>query len=672
MVRGSVAGVLGAILAFGATVMGVGSGVAADGRAPTAGDRGAEDEVIYFLMPDRFANGDSSNDRGGLSGGPRATGFDPTHKGFYHGGDLRGVLEHLDYIAALGATAIWLTPIFANKPVQGVDPWVSAGYHGYWITDFTRVDPHLGTNADFKALVDAAHARGMKVYMDIVTNHTADVIHYRECAGRPDCPYRPLGTPAYTPVVPETEAHIKVPAWLNDPALYHNRGNSTFRGESSLYGDFSGLDDLDTENPRVIDGMIAIYKDWITTYRVDGFRIDTARHVSDVFWRRFLPAILAHARSLGIADFYIFGEVAHPEPGYLARYVRDLGMPAALDFPFAYTIRSALAEGAATARLAALFGSDDLYAAPGRGAARLPVFNGNHDMGRFGHMLLAGLGKGAPDARLRRRMEMGYALLFFARGVPVIYYGDEQGFTGDGGDQDAREDMFESRVASYNDNRLIGSDATTADDNFDPAHPLFKALAAMARVYRAERGLRRGVQIVRHFEDTAGLFALSRIDWEARREYLFLLNNADTERQAAIPVATTQARWRRLIGEGAAALSSRDGRLAARLPANAYAVYRAETLVSPPAEAPDLACAGVVPAGDGARYVAVASAAPGPLRVHFALERPDGTALELGTDADPPYRIVVDADRVAPGAMATVIAEAEDLAGHRTTRRCPL
>ncbi len=649
------------------------TGVAAGAREPAAqADRRAEDEVIYFLMPDRFANGDPSNDRGGLSGGPRTTGFDPTRKGFYHGGDLRGVLDHLDYIAALGATAIWVTPIFANKPVQGAGPWVSAGYHGYWITDFTRVDPHLGTNADFKALVEAAHARGMKVYMDIVTNHTADVIHARECAGRGECPYRPLSRPAYTPVVPEAEAHIKVPEWLNDPALYHNRGNSTFRGESALYGDFSGLDDLDTENPRVIDGMIAIYKDWITTYRVDGFRIDTARHVSDVFWRRFLPAILAHAQARGIPDFYIFGEVAHPEPGYLARYVRADGFPAVLDFPFAYTVQSVLARDAATARLAALFDADDLYTAPGRGAGRLPVFNGNHDMGRLGRFLLEGLGDDAPDALLRRRMEMAYALLFFARGVPVIYYGDEQGFTGDGGDQDAREDMFESRVASYDDNRLIGGNATTAERNFDRHHPLFEALAAMARVYRSERGLRRGVQIVRYFENRAGLFALSRIDWATRREYLFLLNNADTERRATIPVATAEARWRRLIGEGTASPGSREGRIAVSLPANSYAVYRAGTAIPPPAEAPDLACAGTTAAGGGARYAAVASAARGPLQVHFALERPDGTVVDLGTDADPPYRVVVDADRVASASAVSIVAEAEDLAGHRTTRRCPL
>src|SRR3546814_7044818 len=116
-----------------------------------------------FVLPDRFENGDPSNDRGGLTGDRLATGYDPAAKGFFHGGDLAGLTRRLDYIQGLGATAIWLAPIFKNKPVQGPKGQESAGYHGYWVTDFTRVDPHFGTNDEFKAFVDAAHARGMKI-----------------------------------------------------------------------------------------------------------------------------------------------------------------------------------------------------------------------------------------------------------------------------------------------------------------------------------------------------------------------------------------------------------------------------------------------------------------------------------------------------------------------------
>src|SRR5215216_7345966 len=136
------------------------------------------DQNFYFVMADRFDNGDTANDNGGLppGTGEGQSGFDPTGKGWYHGGDLQGLTARLDYIKGMGTTAIWLTPSFKNKAVQPEDR--SGGYHGYWITDFTQIDPHLGSNQELRALVDAAHARGMKVYFDIITNHTADVIGY--------------------------------------------------------------------------------------------------------------------------------------------------------------------------------------------------------------------------------------------------------------------------------------------------------------------------------------------------------------------------------------------------------------------------------------------------------------------------------------------------------------
>src|SRR5688500_18041716 len=198
------------------------------------------DENFYFVMADRFANGSTANDTGGLGSAPLVSGFDPTRKGFYNGGDLAGLRSRLDYLQGLGTTSIWLTPSFKNKAVQ-LEDGPSAGYHGYWITDFTQIDPHLGTNADLRALVDAAHARGMKVYFDIITNHTADVISYQEGArkayiSKDAAPYKTAsGTPfddrdfaggrvfpplsptvsfPYTPVLDENEKNFKVPAWL--------------------------------------------------------------------------------------------------------------------------------------------------------------------------------------------------------------------------------------------------------------------------------------------------------------------------------------------------------------------------------------------------------------------------------------------------------------------------
>ena len=373
------------------------------------------------MLPDRFENGDPANDRGGLQGDRLTTGFDPTHKGFYHGGDLKGLTARLDYIQGLGATAIWLGPIYKNKPVQGGPGEESAGYHGYWITDFTRVDPHFGNDADMRAFVDAAHARGMKVYLDIITNHTADVIQFRECreravpvpfarrlsrtrarAGRRARPinagfagdgvrteanFARLTDPdyAYTPFVPPAEANVKVPAWLNSPIYYHNRGNSDFWGESSLLGDFVGLDDLMTENPRVVQGFIDIYGDWIERYRVDGFRIDTARHVNPEFWQAFVPAMLKRARASGIPNFHIFGEVAAEgvDVAQLARHTRVDKLPSVLDFGFAGALQETVAGNAGTTVLARLYPDDGLYEGGAPAALRLPTFTGNHDFGRF-------------------------------------------------------------------------------------------------------------------------------------------------------------------------------------------------------------------------------------------------------------------------------------------------
>ena len=245
------------------------------------------DENFYFVMADRFENGDTGNDLGGLTGDRTVTGFDPKARGWYHGGDLKGLIKRIDYIRGLGTDSIWLTPSFKNKPVQGEGANQSAAYHGYWITDFTQIDPHLGTNQDLTDLIAAAHRRGMKVYFDIITNHTADVIGFegsqtkpyvskdavpyktaagtpfddRDYAGDPGFPALDAATSfPYKPVVPAAEATVKVPDWLNDPTYYHNRGDTTFYGEDSLYGDFFGLDDLFTEHPRVVRGMIDIYK----------------------------------------------------------------------------------------------------------------------------------------------------------------------------------------------------------------------------------------------------------------------------------------------------------------------------------------------------------------------------------------------------------------------------
>jgi len=545
-----------------------------------------QDEVIYFLLPDRFENGDPSNDRGGLTGDRLTTGFDPTSKGFYHGGDIKGLIKRLDYIQGLGATAVWVAPIFKNKPVQGPAGHESAGYHGYWITDFTEVDPHFGTNADFKALVDAVHARAMKFYMDIVVNHTADVIYFEECVGKDRCPYRSIadypyqrrggvgGKPinpgfageqdesranfakltdpnyAYTVRVAPSEKDIKRPAWLNNPIYYHNRGDSTFRDESSTMGDFVGLDDVFTENPVVVAGMIDIFCGWIDKFGVDGFRIDTAQHVNPEFWQKFVPAMLTCAKRKGIPNFHIFGEVAMDDAdvAHTAENTRVDKLPSVLDFAFLWTVRDVIAKDGPTDELAKLFRADALYEGGAPAALQLPTFVSNHDSP--GHIAWAIRRErpNASDDEVMKRDMLANAMLLTLRGVPTIYYGDEQGFVGKGGDQDSRQDMFPSKVASYNEQKLIGTAATTAQSNFDPQHPLYREISQLAHIRTSHGALTRGLQVVRYAQDKPGLFAISRFDPGNGREMLLLFNTSTAPLKQNVRVDVHSTRFEALVG----------------------------------------------------------------------------------------------------------------------------
>lgn len=507
-------------------------------------DRDVRDDVFYFVMPDRFENGDPNNDYGGIAGGAYEHGFDPYDKGMYHGGDMAGLESRLDYLKELGVTAIWMTPILKNQAVQGSPTEFSSAYHGYWTLDFTQIDPHLGSNEDLKSLIDAAHDRNMKVFFDIITNHTADVIRYEECH-EPDgtaivdpCPYVSLAEKAagngLTPFVPSGKENLKVPNWLNDPQYYNNQGDSTFSGENSVYGDFVGLDDLDTTQPEVIDGMIEIFEDLVTEFKPDGFRIDTVKHVNIEFWQAFSPALLDHAHAEGIPNFFMFGEVYDGNPQFLSQFTTLGKLPSVLDFGIQGAASSVFANNGGTTALSGLFAQDDVYSDADSDASLLMNFGGNHDMGRLGMFIQNG-NPDATDDELLARAKLFNAFMFFARGIPVIYYGDEQGFTGDGGDQDARENMFPSRVASYNDNRLIGTAASTAADNFDTDHPLYRAIRDYADVYKRHATLRYGEHINRYSED-GGLYAFSRMG-DDRREYLIVFNAEPQSRELTLPAS---------------------------------------------------------------------------------------------------------------------------------------
>ena len=643
------------------------------------------DENFYFVMADRFANGNPANDRGGLPGGPRDHGFDPTHKGFYHGGDLRGIINQLDYIKDLGTTAIWLTPSFKNRPVQGSDPYVSAAYHGYWITDFTQIDPHLGTNEDMTELVDLAHALGMKVFFDIITNHTADVIAYtsgdysyvskaerpytdvngvpfddRDYAGGDTFPELDVDTsfPKVPYFVNPADATVKVPAWLNDRTLYHNRGDTSFVGENSEYGDFFGLDDLFTEQPRVLEGMTEIYRQWVA-FGIDGFRIDTVKHVNMEFWQRFAGALLDEARRNGNDDFFAFGEVFDADPAFMSQYTTEGTLQATIDFGFQANAVG-YARGGPAGALRTLFAGDDYYTDADSNAYQLPTFLGNHDMGRVGFMLDPFT---VPADEVLARDRFAHTLMYVTRGQPVIYYGDEQGFTGTGGDQDARHDMFASQVASYNDDPVIGG-VPGSMDRYGRDAPMFRHIAELSGLRAAHPTLADGAQITRYADSQ--VFAISRVDRDRRIEYLVAANNSLQPRTVQLSTYTPQATFDIVYGTRGSVRTDIAGNVAVTVPPLTVLVWRSNRPMPQRHQAP--AVSFVNPPGapvSGRAELGVAVAENTYAEVTFAY-RVAGTPTwtRLGTDDGGPYRIFHDVRGFAPGTVIEYRAVLRDASGN--------
>ncbi|HSE10661.1 MAG TPA: pullulanase-type alpha-1,6-glucosidase, partial [Nocardioidaceae bacterium] len=651
-------------------------------------------ENFYFVMADRFANGDTSNDTGGLDGDRMNHGFDPADKGFYHGGDIAGLTAKLDYIDGLGTTAIWLTPSFKNRPVQGSGANASAGYHGYWITDFTQIDPHFATNAELKSFIDKAHARGIKVFFDIITNHTADVVDYAEkqysYVSKETEPYKdaegnvfddadhagkdsfpeldPKVSFPYEPVFGSDEdADVKRPAWLNDVTNYHNRGDSTWAGESVTYGDFVGLDDLFTEKPEVVDGMVDIYKTWVD-FGIDGFRIDTVKHVNMEFWQEFAPAIAAEAERIGNDDFFAFGEVFDADPRLMSPYTTQGRLDATLDFGFQQAAVG-FAKGKATTGLRDFFAGDDYYTDTDSNAYSLPTFLGNHDMGRVGMMLSAE----ASGEELLERDELAHTLMYLTRGQPVVYYGDEQGFTGDGGDKDARQDMFASRVPSYNDDDLIGTDATTATDSYDTGHPLYRRIADLAKLRTTYPALADGAQLHRYSSSKPGIYAFSRISAEENREYVVAVNNAETEQTATFDTLMKQGTFKQVWPAAKAATKS-DGesRLTVTVPPLSAVVLRAAGTVAERETAPAsyvrTPSAGATVGGRQEVGVAVPDGGYNHVSIAWRLAGADEWT-KLGTDDNAPYRVFHapgELDALPKGTLVEYRAVLRDSSGNHS------
>jgi glycosidase len=617
-------------------------------RPPLASQR------IYFVMPDRYANGNPANDTGGLSGPRSVTGYDPTDTGYYHGGDFAGLTgdctgpRGLARIKGLGFTSIWVTPPYRQKYVQAD----SAGYHGYWAVGFDAVDPHLGTEADFAAFVDCAHRLGLKVILDVVVNHTADVIQL---------PSNDYGAPK-APFVPPEEQGVKSPAWLNDTSNYHNRGNIDFSSCPAAcleLGDFFGLDDIATEKLAVRERLAEVFAGWIHRYRIDGFRIDTARHVERTFFPFWVPAILAAAREAGVPDFQLFGEAFITNAIELSSYVRDRGLPNVLDFPMQDALARFAGGSAGAAGITTRLHDDDYFIATNGARHVPPTFLGNHDIGRAALQVRdKGIGAGGP---LLQKTLLAYDLLYLLRGAPVVYYGDEFGIVGRGGDKEARHDLFATQVAEWRSEERVGSGPIGNGSSFDiGGHPIAERLRVLGALRELHPVLSTGATIVRRA--TRNVLAVSRIDAAGRREYLALFNAGGSAARITIATATPQAEWGRLLGTTTPASSTRSGALTLTIPAFSSALLAASRPIPTTRPARPRLTIARDSLSDLVRLSAAAGSAP--LSVAFAVRRAGASRwTRIAADDSPPYRTFLDPAQYRRRERVHVVAIARSLDG---------
>jgi glycosidase len=630
----------------------VGAASAASPRIPVAAlsvlaaQSSLASQRIYFVMPDRYANGDTSNDRGELSGPRATTGFGPTDTGYYHGGDLKGLDTHLQRIKDLGFTALWVTPVLKQQPVsQG-----SAAYHGYWGLDFTTVDPHLGSDADFAKVVADAHALGLKVYLDVVVNHTADVVQltgtsytdipFRDCHGKPFNPARyvtrtfPCLKASLMPRVPFVlagERHAKKPEWLNDPLNYHDRGDIDFGSCSDTcfeQGDFFGLDDLFTEKPNVMKGLAQIYASWITRFKVDGFRVDTAKHVNAAFFKLWVPKVRAAAASTGVKDFPVFGEVTLNDAVDLAAYVRDRGLPQVLDFPF-QQVATAYASGASGSRgVANRLRDDDYFRTPNGIDPSFTTFLGNHDMGRGAQQILQ-QAPGLNSTALLQHVLLGYDLLYLLRGAPALLYGDEVGMIGAGGDKNARQDMFPTQVADWQTEKRVGSGPIGKGSSFDVTSPIEAHLETLAKLRDDYPVLSTGASNILYAQNA--LLVVQRVDLATGQSAIVAFNNSDKSASTAVT-----AGGRVVFGTGTLA----NGRIT--VPPVSALVVAQSALGAAPKTAVALAAK---PDALTAYFALTATPGAQPASVTFAIRRKGGAWQRVAIDDSAPYRAFLDPAR---------------------------
>ncbi|MBR2978458.1 MAG: DUF1966 domain-containing protein [Myxococcaceae bacterium] len=508
------------------------------------------DEVIYQLLTDRFADGDLGNNYN----------VDKHNLGRYNGGDYQGVIDKIPYLKGLGVTAVWISPIVKNVEEDSG----YASYHGYWAQDFSALNPHFGDMAQLRQMINALHEAGIKVILDIVTNHIGQLFYYdingnqvpdetvyfnaNDTAERSQAcsdnysgsdwqlcmdqvthvsewdPYyeansiqgrTSLGPSGPAPIewlyMPEINRVPPMPAEFQNKAWYNRRGRieswrKTGDHETDAYSndvvehaDFpGGLKDLNTERQDVRDALFKVYARWIEELDLDGFRIDTVKHVDHGFWQDFCPRIRAHATSLGKERFLMFGEVFGSGIEKIASYSFNGELDTLFNFPQKYEIDAVFKNGAPPRALQVNhFGKHGDFEACGEACdwmAQKPNFRGfngeaiarlsnsdgeavnsrniivncldNHDVARFR------FNESNPaEPYPVRDLQMALAYILLEEGIPAIYYGTEQNFSG-GNDPRNREPLWNSGYSTETDT--------------------YRWVAQLTRIRQAYAPLRRG------------------------------------------------------------------------------------------------------------------------------------------------------------------------------------
>jgi glycosidase len=482
-------------------------------------------DVIYLIMPDRFADGDPSNDQPAGSTGT----YDRGNPKDYHGGDLRGIREHLSYLHDLGVNTLWLTPVWKNT---------DSDYHGYHPVDFYAVDDHMGSMEEYQKLVADAHKMGMKVLIDYVANHTG-----------------PKDIWATDP---------PTPTWLHGTPEHHRAASYSFNGlvdphssereyRDTLEGWFADkLPDLNNDDPQLALYLAQNAMWWTEIAQLDGFRLDTFPYSTREFWSGWherLFKVYPHINDVG--------EVSDPDPSVTAFFEGgkkqfdgiDSGLATVFDFPLCNILRAVIIKGEPMKEIVDILRHDDLYPHP----EMLVTFFGNHDDSRFVSE------NGSNPAKLKA----AFSLLLTMRGIPQIYYGDEIGMPG-GRDPDNRHD-FPGGFPGDAHNAFTASGRTPEEQD------MFDYVQSLLTLRKNHPALRTGKHVHIGWDGTYYAFVRE----SPEEKLLVVYNNAASPRALEIPVDGTSLesahRLQPIFGKMSADL--KDGKVEITVPAQAIAVF---------------------------------------------------------------------------------------------------